>query len=121
MIKQLMLALAALIATMGMAFAQVDVNKADAAALDSVKGIGPKTSQAILTERGKGEFKDWNDLQTRVKGIGEKSAVKLSAAGLTVGGKAKDGAMAAAPAKTAATAKPAGKPAPAKAAAPGRM
>lgn len=122
MIKQLLLAVAALIAAMGMAFAQVDVNKADAAALDSVKGIGPKMSQAILTERGKGEFKDWNDLQTRVKGVGEKNAIKLSAAGLTVGGKAKDGAVAAgAPAKAAATPKPAAKPVPAKAGTPARM
>ena len=120
-IKKLLLAVAALIAAMGMAFAQVDVNKADAAALDSVKGIGPKMTQAILTERGKGEFKDWNDLQTRVKGVGEKSAVKLSAAGLTVGGKSKDGSAAAAPAKAAAAPKPAAKPAPAKAAAPARM
>ncbi|MEO7493799.1 MAG: helix-hairpin-helix domain-containing protein [Massilia sp.] len=54
MIKKLMLAVATMIATMGFAFAQVDVNKADAAALDSIRGIGPKTSKAILDERAKG-------------------------------------------------------------------
>jgi competence protein ComEA len=87
MLKKLLLALAVLIATMGFAFAQVDVNKADQAALDSVKGIGPKTSKAILDERKKGgDFKDWADFEKRVKGIGEKSAVKLSKAGLTVNG-----------------------------------
>ena len=103
MIKKLMLAMAALIATMSMAFAQVDVNKADSAALDSIKGVGPKMSAAILTERTKGgAFKDWKDLQSRVKGIGDKNAARLSAAGLTVGGKAKDGAApAAAKAKAA--------------------
>jgi len=87
MLKKLLLAIAVLIATMGFAFAQVDVNKADQAALDSVKGIGPKTSKAILDERKKGgDFKDWADFEKRVKGIGEKNAVKLSNAGLTVNG-----------------------------------
>ncbi len=99
MLKKLLLAVATLIATMSFAFAQVDVNKADAATLDSVKGIGPVKSKAILEERSKGgEFKDWADLEKRVKGIGEKNAVKLSEAGLQVNGKAKDGA----PAKPAA-------------------
>jgi competence protein ComEA len=106
-IKKLMLAIAAMIASMSMAFAQVDVNKADATALDSIRGVGPKMSNAILTERTKGgAFKDWADLQSRVKGIGDKNAARLSAAGLTVGGKAKDGAAAAPaaakPAKTGA-------------------
>jgi competence protein ComEA len=88
MLKKLLLAIAALIVTMGCAFAQVEVNKADQAALDSVKGIGPKTSKAIIDERKKGgDFKDWADLETRVKGVGEKSAAKLSDAGLTVNGK----------------------------------
>lgn len=102
-----MLAVAALLASMSMAFAEVDVNKADAAALDSVKGVGPKMSEAILTERTKGgAFKDWADLQGRVKGIGDKNAARLSGAGLTVSGKAKDGAAAVAPAKAEAKAAP---------------
>ncbi|MES2116758.1 MAG: helix-hairpin-helix domain-containing protein [Pseudomonadota bacterium] len=95
MFKKLLLAVATLIATMSFAFAQVEVNKADAAALDSVKGIGPAKSKAIIEERSKGgDFKDWADLEKRVKGIGEKNAVKLSEAGLQVNGKAKDGAPA---------------------------
>lgn len=92
MMKKLMLAIATMVATMGFAFAQVDVNKADAPALDSVKGVGPKMSKAILDERAKGEFKDWADFEKRVKGVGDKSAVKLSASGLQVNGKSKDGA-----------------------------
>jgi len=95
MFKKLLLAVATLIATMGFAFAQVDVNKADAAALDSVKGIGPAKSKAIMEERKKGDFKDWADFEKRVKGIGEKNAVKLSQAGLVVNGKPLDGAPAA--------------------------
>jgi competence protein ComEA len=126
MMKKLLLAIATMVATMGFAFAQVDVNKADVAALDSVKGVGPKMSKAILDERAKGEFKDWADFEKRVKGVGEKSSAKLSAAGLQVNGKSRDGApitakpadakaakpaapaaaTKAAPAATAATAKP---------------
>lgn len=99
MIKKLMLACASLLLASGMAFAQVDVNKADAAALDGVKGVGPSMSKAILDERAKGEFKDWADLQSRVKGLGDKKAAKLSESGLNVNGKGKEGA--AAPAKPA--------------------
>jgi competence protein ComEA len=92
MIKKLLLAIATLVASTSFAFAQVDVNKADAAALDGVKGVGPSMSKAILEERSKGEFKDWADFQKRVKGVGDKKAAKLSEAGLQVNGKAKEGA-----------------------------
>ncbi|MFZ4877943.1 ComEA family DNA-binding protein [Janthinobacterium sp. Mn2066] len=111
MFKKLLLAVVTLIATMGFAFAQVDVNKADQAALDSVKGIGPVTSKAIVDERAKGgPFKDWADFESRVKGVGPKSSVKLSQAGLQVNGQAKSGAPAApAAAKPAAAAKAAPK------------
>lgn len=109
MIKKLLLGIAVLVAAMGVALAQVDVNKADAAALDAVKGIGPSTSKAILEERKKGDFKDWPDFEQRVKGIGAKNALKLSAAGLQVNGKSKDGAAAAAPAAAKPAAKPAAK------------
>ncbi len=64
--------------------AGIDVNSASAADLDSIKGVGPALSGRILDERQKGKFKDWNDLRSRVKGIGEKSAVKFSSQGLTV-------------------------------------
>ena len=104
MIKQWLLA-AALAVSMGSAFADVDVNKADAAALDGVKGIGAKKAKLIIDERTKGgPFKDWADFEKRVKGVKEKSAQKLSAAGLTVGGKSLEGAptVAAAPKKAAA-------------------
>lgn len=92
MFKRILLAtttlLATLAATAAFAFADVDVNKADQAALDGIKGLGPVKSKAILSERKKhGEFKDWADFESRVKGIGDKSAAKLSEAGLTVNGK----------------------------------
>ncbi|HWP12558.1 MAG TPA: helix-hairpin-helix domain-containing protein [Ramlibacter sp.] len=76
-------------------FAAVDVNKASAAELDSIKGIGPGISAKILDERKKGSFKDWNDFITRVQGVGETNAAKFSAEGLTVNGSAFKGAAAA--------------------------
>lgn len=79
-------------------FAAVDVNTATAADLDGVKGIGPGISGKIIEERKKGQFKDWNDLITRVKGVGNKNAAKFSTSGMTVNGTAYAGAPAA-PAK----------------------
>lgn len=106
MYKKLLLLLAALVLTTGAAFAQVDANKADQAALDGIKGVGPKMSKVILAERKKGgEFKDWPDFEKRVKGIKEKSAKKLSENGLTVNGQPRSGS----PAKQGAQAKGAGK------------
>ncbi len=93
MLKKWLLMLLACVAVVNIAFAQVDVNTADKAALDGIKGVGPAMSQRILDERKKGgEFKGWADFQKRVKGIGDKSAVKLSTGGLRVKGVAKDGA-----------------------------
>ncbi|MFC0349284.1 ComEA family DNA-binding protein [Undibacterium danionis] len=98
MLKKIIFALAALFAGISFAFADVDVNKADQAALDGVKGIGPAKSKAILAERTKGgQFKDWADFESRVKGIGGKNAIKLSYAGLTVNGQAKVGKVDAKP------------------------
>ena len=70
------------------AFAAVDVNQASEAELDGLKGIGPATSRLILAERNKSEFKNWADFIGRIKGMGEKSAAKFSAQGMTVGGAA---------------------------------
>jgi competence protein ComEA len=102
MLKRLFAALLALLAAG--AFAAVDVNKADQAALESIKGIGPAISTKILDERKKGAFKDWNDLIERVKGVGEGNAAKFSTDGLTVNGAAFSGAPAATPAKAPAKA-----------------
>ena len=105
MLKKILVIVAMLYAAV--CFAAVDVNKASAAELDGIKGIGPALSGKILDERKKSEFKDWNDFVTRVKGMGEKNAVKFSAEGLTVNGTAFKGAAAApaAPAPAASAAK----------------
>jgi competence protein ComEA len=96
MLKKLLVILSMMFAAA--AFAAVDVNKATAAELDGIKGIGPGISGKILDERKKGAFKDWSDLVTRVNGIGETNAAKFSAEGMTVNGAGFKG-VAAAPAK----------------------
>lgn len=89
MLKKLSLGFASFLAATSFAWAAVDVNKADQSQLESIKGIGPAMSQRILDERKKAAFKDWADLEGRVKGIGEGNAAKYSEAGLTVNGKPK--------------------------------
>ena len=84
--KKLLLALMAFFAALGIAMAAVDVNTASQAELETIKGIGPAISAKIIEERKKGSFKDANDLQERVKGIGEASVKKMVDAGLVVGG-----------------------------------
>jgi competence protein ComEA len=98
MLKRILMVIAGCFALIGLAFAQVDVNRADAAALDGVKGIGPVIAKRIVDERqAHGPYKDWADFEQRVKGVGDKKAAALSQAGLTVNGQA----MANAPASKA--------------------
>jgi competence protein ComEA len=86
MLKKILALLAMLYAAAS--FAAVDVNKATAAELDGVKGIGPTMSKRIIDERKKGDFKNWEDFIARIKGVGDARAAKLSAEGLTVNGAA---------------------------------
>ena len=72
-----------------------DVNKANEAELDSVKGLGPSSTARILKAREQGPFKDWADFIGRVGGVGNKSAVNFSKEGLTVNGKKYSAAAAA--------------------------
>ncbi|SHJ37973.1 ComEA family DNA-binding protein [Paraburkholderia terricola] len=88
MLKKLLMLCVALALSLSAGFAAaVEVNSADQAALESVKGIGPAHAKAIIEERSKnGPFKDADDLAARVKGIGSKSVVNLEGAGLTING-----------------------------------
>lgn len=87
MFKKILALFVALYMALAMAAgAAVDVNKATDAQLDAVKGIGPAITKSIVTERKKGDFKDWPDFISRVKGIGDKKAQALSKEGLTVNG-----------------------------------
>jgi competence protein ComEA len=107
MLKKLLMLCVALVLSFSATFAAaVEVNTADQAALESVKGIGPVHAKAIIDERTKnGPFKDADDLATRVKGIGTKSVTNLEAAGLTINGSSAppSGQKAASPATPATT------------------
>lgn len=57
--------------------AKVHLNKADATQLQSLKGVGPKTAQAIIAFRKKsGPFKSVDQLLA-IKGIGPKTLAKM--------------------------------------------
>ncbi|MGF6444482.1 ComEA family DNA-binding protein [Paraburkholderia youngii] len=88
MLKKLFMLCVAVALSLSAGFAAaVEVNTADQAALESVKGIGPVHAKAILDERAKnGPFKNADDLAARVKGLGQKSVENLEAAGLTING-----------------------------------
>ena len=64
----------------------LDINQASEAELDSVRGMGPAMSRAILAQRQTKAFADWADLMRRVKGIGPANAERFAAQGLTVNG-----------------------------------
>lgn len=90
MLKKILTLMVMLYATLS--FAAVDVNKATAAELDGIKGIGPGISGKIVDARKQGNFKDWGDFIGRVKGVGEGNAAKFSTEGLTVNGSGFKGA-----------------------------
>ncbi len=70
----------------GIAWAQVDLNKAQEIELDGLNGLGPTMTRAIMNERQKAPFRDWTDVMQRVKGIGPKKAASLSEQGVRVQG-----------------------------------
>ena len=64
----------------------IEINQANEAELDSVRGFGPPTTARILLERAKAPFSNWADLMRRVKGIKDARARQLSSEGMTVNG-----------------------------------
>jgi competence protein ComEA len=64
----------------------LDINQANEAELDSIKGMGPSLSAKVLKARAQGAFKDWPDLMQRVSGIRQNKAQQFSEQGLTVNG-----------------------------------
>jgi competence protein ComEA len=65
----------------------VNINSATVEILQNVKGIGPTRAKAIVEEREKnGPFVNSEDLNIRVKGIGQKTAEKMTESGLTFDG-----------------------------------
>jgi len=84
-------AMGALLVTVGLGFVApqahaLDVNQANAQQLETIRGIGPRTAEVIIAERERGgKFESFEDLAERVRGIGQKKAQALQAAGLQVG------------------------------------
>jgi competence protein ComEA len=73
----------------GLAWAQqIDLNKASEVELDALKGVGPVLTKAVMDERKKAPFKDWEDATSRVKGLGTQKAISLSEQGVRVQGSA---------------------------------
>lgn len=68
----------------------LEVNTANEAELDSMRGLGPDSTTRILKAREAGPFADWQDFMRRVKGIKQATAKKLSDQGMTVAGQAWD-------------------------------
>ena len=66
----------------------LDINQANEAELDSIKGMGPALSAKVLKARALGAFKDWSDLMQRVSGIRQSKAQHFSEQGLTVNSQA---------------------------------
>ena len=64
----------------------LDINQANEAELDSLKGMGPSLSAKVLTARAQRPFKDWADLMQRVSGVRHNKAQQFSEQGLTVNG-----------------------------------
>lgn len=77
----------------------IDLNLANQAELEMVKGIGPQLSERILGERARGRFTNWEDFLARMKGIGPSHAARLSAAGLRIAGESYAGKGEGLPAK----------------------
>ena len=67
---------------------QIDLNKASEVELDALKGVGPVLTKELMNERKKAPFKDWEDVTSRVKGLGPHKASSLSAQGVRVQGQA---------------------------------
>jgi competence protein ComEA len=81
----LSIAFALWLSSIAVALAAVDANTATPEALQTVSGIGPGIARRIVEERRRGPYRNLDDLQARVKGIGESTARRLARAGLTVG------------------------------------
>lgn len=64
----------------------LELNQANVAELDSLKGMGPSLSSKVLAARDMRPFTSWADFRQRVSGIGIAKAKQFSEQGLTVAG-----------------------------------
>ena len=64
----------------------IEINQANEAELDSIKGMGPAMTRKVLVARADKPFMNWKDLMSRVAGIGKAKAQQFSAQGHVVNG-----------------------------------
>ena len=64
----------------------LEINQANEAELDSIKGMGPAMTRKVLTARADKPFTNWKDLMFRVAGIGKAKAQQFSDQGVLVNG-----------------------------------
>lgn len=69
-----------------LAAAALEINTATRAELEQVNGIGVAMTERVLVERARAPFRDWDDFQRRVKGMGGARIERLQGQGLTVNG-----------------------------------
>ena len=66
----------------------LDLNQANEAELDGLKGMGPSLSRKVLAARQHQPFASWADFLRRVSGVGIAKAKLFSEQGLTIEGQA---------------------------------
>ncbi len=64
----------------------LEINQANEAELDSIKGMGPAMTRKVLIARAEKIFTNWKDLMSRVAGIGKAKAQQFSDQGVLVNG-----------------------------------
>ena len=66
----------------------LDLNQANEAELDGLKGMGPSLSRKVLAARQHQPFASWADFLRRVSGVGTAKSKLFSEQGLTIEGQA---------------------------------
>lgn len=66
----------------------LDINQANEAELDSLKGMGPALTANVLQARAQAPFTSWDDVAQRVSGMGPRQLKRFAQQGLTVNGQA---------------------------------
>jgi competence protein ComEA len=64
----------------------LEINQANEAELDNIKGMGPAMTRKVLIARAERPFANWKELMLRVSGIGKAKAQQFSDQGVLVNG-----------------------------------
>jgi competence protein ComEA len=62
----------------------LDLNTATEAELDGLSGFGPSFTARVMQARAERPFHDWADFVRRVKGVRERTALRLSRQGARI-------------------------------------